>query len=291
MAKQLEELQLEKIISTARGTAMVKTRSGIKSAPASVSTSPIRTRSHRNTPKKATSPRKARSSGRKATPNDRKGIGKSASARKATPSGRKTIQKNVSARKAKVVDKVSESEVEDSTLEIVSQEVDDDHEHKLEQDSDQSSCDNDENHEPSTEWDKIIERAFTFGESNSLLLMGPASIWPEINISQPSRVVRLNGILCSSDAIALRNIRDQLSLSESSTATSQDCFSLLISALASKSNEPLIFILEEFHCFALQPKQRLLYALFDEVQSSKNTIVVIGISDRSVRHELIKRTV
>lgn len=45
---------------------------------------------------------------------------------------------------------------------------------------------------------------------------------------------------------------------------------------------PLIFILEEFDCFAMHPKQTLLYNLLDLVQSKIRPVGVIGITSQWV---------
>ena len=45
---------------------------------------------------------------------------------------------------------------------------------------------------------------------------------------------------------------------------------------------PIIVILDEFDLFTEHNKQALLYNLFDTVQSSKNSLTVIGISCRHV---------
>lgn len=49
-----------------------------------------------------------------------------------------------------------------------------------------------------------------------------------------------------------------------------------------KSTLPIIFILEEFDLFAQQPKQALLYNLFDAAQSAQSPMSVIGLTCRLV---------
>lgn len=50
-----------------------------------------------------------------------------------------------------------------------------------------------------------------------------------------------------------------------------------------KSTLPIIFILDEFDLFAQQPKQALLYNLFDAAQSAQSPMAVIGLTCRLVR--------
>lgn len=149
----------------------------------------------------------------------------------------------------------------------------------------------------------ILNSALEHGESNNVLLLGQR---PKLESILPAEVtIYLDGILCPTDNIALREIARQMdlisNLEEDATShgSFQSCFDLVSiiiylshTQLIERVNENsqrmrgsrsvLIFVLDNFHLFALQPKQRLLYALFDEVQSSKNCLLVIGATDRTV---------
>jgi origin recognition complex subunit 4 len=137
----------------------------------------------------------------------------------------------------------------------------------------------------------VLSAARDHGESNSLLLLGQR---PDLESILPSGTIYLNGILCANDNVAIKEIARQMSLTigeeDESRKSFQDFFDLLVKRVNSpeKSGKkrakhtPIVFVLDEFHLFALQPKQRLLYALFDEVQASKNCLVVIGTTVRTV---------
>jgi origin recognition complex subunit 4 len=57
----------------------------------------------------------------------------------------------------------------------------------------------------------------------------------------------------------------------------------------SVNNIPIIFILDGFDLIAAHPKQILLYNLLDISQSSKAPVAIIGLTQRIVYLELIKR--
>jgi Cdc6-like AAA superfamily ATPase len=139
----------------------------------------------------------------------------------------------------------------------------------------------------------VLKAARDHGESNSLLLLGQR---PDLEAILPSDTVFLNGILCANDNVAIKEIARQMSFTigeedeDESRKSFQDYFDLLVKRVNSPEKKgkrvkhaPIVVVLDEFHLFALQPKQRLLYALFDEVQASKNCLVVIGTTVRTVR--------
>jgi origin recognition complex subunit 4 len=136
----------------------------------------------------------------------------------------------------------------------------------------------------------VLTAARDHGESNSLLLLGQR---PDLESILPSNTIYLNGILCANDNVAIKEIARQMSQTigeeDESRKSFQDFFDLLVKRVNSPEkagkrvrHNPIVFVLDEFHLFALQPKQRLLYALFDEVQSTKNCLVVIGTTGRTV---------
>ena len=60
------------------------------------------------------------------------------------------------------------------------------------------------------------------------------------------------------------------------------CVSLVSLVSGSRSNQSIVFILDEFDLFAHHKNQTLLYNLFDATQSATNPIAVIGLSCRLV---------
>jgi origin recognition complex subunit 4 len=66
-----------------------------------------------------------------------------------------------------------------------------------------------------------------------------------------------------------------------------------LGALGRGSTEslPIVFILEEFEVFTQQPRQTLLYNLFDTAQSSKNPVLVVGLATQLDVMELLEKRV
>ncbi|RUS33556.1 AAA ATPase domain-containing protein [Jimgerdemannia flammicorona] len=124
-------------------------------------------------------------------------------------------------------------------------------------------------------------------------------------------VVRLNGLAQTDDRLALREITRQLCFQQEleqrsfvrvlhiasvvhlwsdaderarTQSSFADCLAFLLSLLKSgtRSNIPVVFVLDEFDLFAQHPKQALLYNLFDVAQSGQNPVAVIGMSCRLV---------
>lgn len=63
-----------------------------------------------------------------------------------------------------------------------------------------------------------------------------------------------------------------------------EAFECLLGALKRGSTEslPIVILLDEFETFAQQPRQTLLYNLFDAAQSGKNPVLVIGLATQIV---------
>ncbi|CAO3659750.1 unnamed protein product [Umbelopsis vinacea] len=154
----------------------------------------------------------------------------------------------------------------------------------------------------------LLEQTVKTGESNSCLLIGNRGSGKSTlvrKVIQSIRqehmdnflVVELNGLVQTDDKSALREITRQLtrdSQMDGRTFTSfAESLSYLLSLLksGSKSNTPVIFILDEFDLFAQHPKQALLYNLFDIAQSSQNPIAVIGLTCRLDTMELLEKRV
>ncbi|KAG2181236.1 hypothetical protein INT43_008819 [Umbelopsis isabellina] len=162
-----------------------------------------------------------------------------------------------------------------------------------------------------TQYDKLfhlLEQTVKTGESNSCLLVGNRGSGKSILVRKAIEelrrdhkdnflVVELNGLVQTDDKSALREITRQLtreSQMEGRSFTSfAESLSFLLSLLKSgtKSNSPVIFVLDEFDLFAQHPKQALLYNLFDIAQSSQNPIAVLGLTCRLDTMELLEKRV
>ncbi|RUS33554.1 origin recognition complex subunit 4 C-terminus-domain-containing protein [Jimgerdemannia flammicorona] len=160
----------------------------------------------------------------------------------------------------------------------------------------------------------LLERTVAYGESNSCLLLGnrgtgktmvirralqtlDAKYNNDAKVDKTFIVVRLNGLAQTDDRLALREITRQLcfqqELEQRSFSSFADCLAFLLSLLKSgtRSNIPVVFVLDEFDLFAQHPKQALLYNLFDVAQSGQNPVAVIGMSCRLDTMELLEKRV
>ncbi|CAN6445904.1 unnamed protein product [Victoria cruziana] len=142
----------------------------------------------------------------------------------------------------------------------------------------------------------ILSNAVTETCSNSVLLLGPRGcgkaavlelVLDDLKTEHPDlvSVVRLNGMLHSNDRTALKEISRQLCLEHqlafSKMASFDDNSEFLIMMLreCALSHKAIVFILDEFDCFA-QGKQQILYSLLDSIQVVRSQAVIIGLSCR-----------
>ncbi|KAF3795008.1 Origin of replication complex subunit 4 [Nymphaea thermarum] len=142
----------------------------------------------------------------------------------------------------------------------------------------------------------VLSNAVTEACSNSVLLLGPRGcgkaavldlVLDDLRTEHPDlvSVVRLNGMLHSNDRSALKEISRQLcvehQLAFSKMASFDDNSEFLITMLreCALSHKAIVFILDEFDCFA-QGKQRILYSLLDALQTVPSQAVIIGLSCR-----------
>ena len=129
--------------------------------------------------------------------------------------------------------------------------------------------------------------------------------------SAPFKLLLLDGFIHSTDKEALSSLVMQLGLVDELKGISYgECMELLFSRLRSnycwtrestktndvlnkdrKSTLPLILVLDEFQQFALHPGQRMLYNLFDLVQSGTLPLCVVGITSRLDYSELLEKRV
>ncbi|KAI8985850.1 origin recognition complex subunit 4 C-terminus-domain-containing protein [Pilobolus umbonatus] len=155
---------------------------------------------------------------------------------------------------------------------------------------------------------KLLSQTITAGESNSCVIIGNRGAGKTALVRTVIRdlkeakvnefcVVYLNGLTESTDKLALNKIASELLTEQDQRDVSftsfADSFDYLLSVLKSgdKSSLPVIFILEEFDLFAQQPKQALLYNLFDAAQSAQNPMAVIGLTCRLDTLDLLEKRV
>ncbi|XP_038960401.1 origin recognition complex subunit 4 isoform X6 [Rattus norvegicus] len=147
---------------------------------------------------------------------------------------------------------------------------------------------------------ELLKRTAIYGESNSLLIVGPRGSGKTTllnhalkelmqigDMSENVLQVHLNGLLQTNDKIALKEITRQLNLEnvvgDKVFGSFAENLSFLLEALQKgnrTSSCPVIFILDEFDLFAHQKNQTLLYNLFDISQSAQTPIAVIGLTCR-----------
>ncbi|KAI7885173.1 origin recognition complex, subunit 4 [Lichtheimia hyalospora FSU 10163] len=165
----------------------------------------------------------------------------------------------------------------------------------------------------------LLDQTVSKGESNSCLLIGNRGVGKTMlvrraledldkqynRISETSNfcVIRLNGQTETTDRLALSEIARQLFLQQKQPDQQQqnnrqfasfaESFDYLLSLIKAgdKSTLPIIFILDEFDLFAQQPKQALLYNLFDAAQSAQNPMAVIGLTCRLDALSLLEKRV
>ncbi|KAL3836424.1 hypothetical protein ACJMK2_021857 [Sinanodonta woodiana] len=156
----------------------------------------------------------------------------------------------------------------------------------------------------------LIRRTGLFGESNSVLIIGPrgngksalvqkvlVELGEEEDIHTNLLQVHLNGLLQTDDKIALKEITRQLQLENTVGdrvfGSFAETLQFLLEALKSgnQSSKPILFILDEFDLFAQHRNQTLLYNLFDVAQSAQAPICVVGITCRLDVLELLEKRV
>ncbi|TQD72566.1 hypothetical protein C1H46_041881 [Malus baccata] len=142
----------------------------------------------------------------------------------------------------------------------------------------------------------LVSSSITEACNNSILLLGPRGsgkiavlelVLSDLLQEFPDMisVIRLSGLLHSSDNCAFKEIARQLCVEHqlvfSRMASFDDNSQFMIAMLreCGLAHKTIIFVLDEFDLFALG-KQRLLYSLLDAMQSVTSQAVVIGVSSR-----------
>ncbi|SAM06446.1 hypothetical protein [Absidia glauca] len=164
------------------------------------------------------------------------------------------------------------------------------------------------------EYDRLYQllcQTVSKGESNSCLMIGNRGTGKTAMVGMAldklSRqfpdgfaTVRLNGLIETTDRIALGEISRQLMVAQGKVHeqlrafnTFAESFEYTLSLLkqGDKTTLPIVFILEEFDLLAQHPKQTLLYNLFDATQSAQNPMAVIGLTCRIDTMNLLEKRV
>ncbi|KAJ3679368.1 hypothetical protein LUZ60_017379 [Juncus effusus] len=153
----------------------------------------------------------------------------------------------------------------------------------------------------------LITSSISEGCNNSVLLLGPRGsgkaavvdlVLEDLKLEYTDSIsmVRLNGLLHSDDNCALKEIARQLcmehKLSFSKSASSDENNEFIIDMLkeCGLAHKSLVFVLDEFDLFT-QGKQRLLYSLFDAMQTYTSQSVLIGLSCRLDADQLLEKRV
>lgn len=154
----------------------------------------------------------------------------------------------------------------------------------------------------------IVKQCISFGESNSVLVIGPRG-------SGKSKLVRkvlsdvsqnlgtdyfylfLSGLIHTDDRAALQDMARQLELEnvvgDRVFGSFSDNLSFILDALKDDSgkSKSVVIVMDEFDCFTYHKNQSLLYNLFDIAQSKQNPLCVIGITCRLDVVELLEKRV
>lgn len=156
----------------------------------------------------------------------------------------------------------------------------------------------------------LIKRCAQYGESNSVLLIGPRGsgksllvktiledLYKTKGVKQNMLEVHLNGLVQTDDRSALLQITRQLQLENTVGDKVFGSFAenlvFLLDALKSggQESQSVLFILDEFDLFTNHKNQSLLYNLFDVSQSAQTPICVIGLTCRLDVVELLEKRV
>ncbi|TWW63820.1 origin recognition complex subunit 4 isoform X1 [Takifugu flavidus] len=158
---------------------------------------------------------------------------------------------------------------------------------------------------------ELLRRTAVHGESNSVLIVGPRGAGKTMllkcvlrDLLQDKEVqknllqVHLNGLLQTSDSIALKDITRQLQLEnavgDKVFGSFAENLAFLLEALKKgdrSRSRPVLFVLDEFDLFAHHKNQTLLYNLFDVSQSAQAPVAVVGLTCRLDVLELLEKRV
>ncbi|XP_037955081.1 origin recognition complex subunit 4-like [Teleopsis dalmanni] len=156
----------------------------------------------------------------------------------------------------------------------------------------------------------LLQRTAEYGESNSMLLIGPegsgkttlvnaviTDLLSNKDFLTNTLIVVLDGGIHTDDRLALKSATTQMKLENAVDGKVFGSFAenlaFLLASLKSgnKSSKSVIFILEQFDLFCTHHNQTLLYNLFDVSQSAQAPICVLGITRRLDVVELLEKRV
>nr|CAD7425854.1 unnamed protein product [Timema monikensis] len=171
----------------------------------------------------------------------------------------------------------------------------------------------------------LLKRTAQFGESNSVLIVGPRgsgkttvclflritfylfkylvrTVLKELQelgtFEEHAILVQLDGRLHTDDRLAIKDITKQMKLEElvddKIFMSFAENLAYLLQCLKSGhkgQSKSVIFILEEFDLFCGHHNQTLLYNLFDVAQSAQAPICVVGVTARLDVTELLEKRV
>uniref|UniRef100_A0A8C5X1U5 Origin recognition complex subunit 4 n=1 Tax=Malurus cyaneus samueli TaxID=2593467 RepID=A0A8C5X1U5_9PASS len=158
---------------------------------------------------------------------------------------------------------------------------------------------------------ELLKRTTMQGESNSALIIGPRGsgktallnhVLKDLREMEQAREnlleVHLNGLLQTTDKVALKEITRQLQLEnvvgDKVFGSFAENLAFLLEALRKgnrTSSCPVLFVLDEFDLFVHHKNQTLLYNLFDISQSAQTPVTVIGLTCRQDILELLEKRV
>ncbi|XP_027511994.1 origin recognition complex subunit 4 isoform X2 [Corapipo altera] len=147
---------------------------------------------------------------------------------------------------------------------------------------------------------ELLKRTTLHGESNSALIVGPRGSGKTTLLNHLLKHLRgmkqvrgdllevhLNGLLQTSDKVALKEITRQLQLEnvvgDKVFGSFAENLAFLLEALRKgdrTSSCPVLFVLDEFDLFVHHKNQTLLYNLFDISQSAQTPVTIIGLTCR-----------
>ncbi|KAK2548014.1 Cyclin-dependent kinase 2 [Acropora cervicornis] len=146
----------------------------------------------------------------------------------------------------------------------------------------------------------LVKRCAQFGESNSVLLIGPRGSGKSL-VCNHIQVINYyafpSGLVQTDDRSALLQITRQLQLEntvgDKVFGSFAENLAFLLDALKSggQESQSVLFILDEFDLFTNHRNQSLLYNLFDVSQSAQTPICVVGLTCRLDVVELLEKRV
>ena len=154
----------------------------------------------------------------------------------------------------------------------------------------------------------LLRETIVRAESNSALIVGPHSSGKSLIVESALSsfddtnellIVRLNGSIQTDEKQAIRAIARQLQPDgDHESIANADIMTALLAILShpsefgeSGNSVSIVIILDEFSRFSEQPRQTLLYNLFDIAQSKKAPICVLGLTTRIDAFDALEKRV